>query len=269
MKKLLIPAVLGLGLTASATSNAAILDAWQLDLTSVGGPVTTNIGHLTLGGGSASVHVDTNGAALAAGQAFDELGFILSLTYTPNTVVGLGDTGLAILPRSLTLEFSGLSGFLDSVTATDVNFSYTPGVGTVQLKDTATSTVLANFAIATPSTGQQELAGGGGFAPDGTNDILGLVLSAGYTAGLFKDSTGTSLDANVLASTLFAAVHTKNLLVSQTTLGDGDLQLGFTSEGSFDLATVTVPEPGSIALIGLGLLAFGFANKSTKSRMVA
>jgi hypothetical protein len=279
MKKITKLASIGLLVMASSAASATtigIQDAWQLDTTGAGGTigsVTTNIGHLNLSGGVGYVN-QSFGAdyTLNAGDAFTEYGAIFTISVTKENCTGACDSGSPALFTSplfsLRLTYTGLAGILTQVNPDgSVVYAFTPGVGNIAIDgspDGTTFTSLANLTPVNPSGGSLG-AFLGGLLPNGTTDMLTQVSLTGYLSNLFRDSTGATLDPFVNAGNLFAAIHTQNTLgqaASCATDGSGNIlscDLVVNSDGSLNL---TVPEPGTVALIGIGLMAlFGFSRR--------
>ena len=261
----------------AVSSQAAVLDAWQLDTTGAGlASTTTGIGHLNLSGGTATVSQQVDGSGNAfVGAKFSELGGIYSISYTPENVPGASDAGAPALFNNflqLQIVFTGLTGVVNSFDSTTGAISYTfdPGVGTASLQGClpigcSTYTNLANLSLAQGAGNLNAF-----FSLTGSNGasvIDALILNSGYTSGLFKDSTGASLDSAVAAGTLFLSLKTNNAIASNATdtapcSFDASINcrtVSVQSNGSADL--VTVPEPGVIALMGIGLLGMGLAKR--------
>ena len=273
-------AAVGLLAVASSTASAAsmgIQDAWQFDTTGAGiNSVTTKIGHLNLSGGVGYVN-QSFGAdyTLGVGDTFTEYGAVYSISVTKDNNVGANDSGFPVGFTSplagIQLLFSGLTGSLTSVSGSGaVTYMFNPGIGNIQIQGTQDGTTFVTLANLTPVNPSGGSLGAflGGLLPNGSTDMLTRVSTTGYIANLFRDSTGASLDAYVNAipsGRLFAAIHTQNTLGTPAncyTDGLGNVlgcNLEVNSDGSVNL---TIPEPGSIALMGAGLLALvGFTRR--------
>lgn len=279
MKTITRLASIGLFVMASSAANATsigIQDAWQLDTTGAGIPsVTTNIGHLNLSGGVGYVNQSFGGnGVMDVGDPFTEYGAIFSISVTKENCVGPCDNGLPVVFASplsgLRLQYTGLAGTLTSVSGGSVTYAFDSGVGNVSIEGTTDGTTFITLANLTPINPSGGSLGAflGGIIANGTTDMMTRVSTNGYTSNLFRDSTGASLDqfVNMLPlGTLLAAIHTQNTLgqpASCTTDGSGNIlscDLVVNSDGSLNL---TVPEPGTVALIGIGLMAlFGFSRR--------
>lgn len=269
ISKLALTGLFAIASSAASATTVGIQDAWQLDTTGAGatiGSLTTNIGHLNLSGGVG--HVDQSFGAdytLNAGDPFTEFGEIFTVSVTKESCVGACDAGFPVLFTSplagLRLVYTGLAGIVTNVSGTGtVTYAFTPGVGSIVIAGTAdgtTFTTLATLSVKNPSGGSLDQFIGG-FLPNGTTDMLTSVDLTGYLSNLFRDSSGASLDPFVAAGTLYAAIHTQNTLGQPAACnvdGQGnvlDCNLVVNSDGSLNLS---VPEPGSVALIGAGLMA--------------
>ncbi|MCP4993414.1 MAG: PEP-CTERM sorting domain-containing protein [Gammaproteobacteria bacterium] len=272
---------------ASPASALVAVDGWQLDTTNgtnVGATLTTNIGHMNLSGGIATVEQEVNaGFTPFVGAEFWEYGVVHSITYTEENMVGLGDSGSPEVFDNggggllrLELRFSGLTGEVTSYNAGtgEIEYKFDAGVGTIGLygsqDDFGTEDLLASFSLLDPSGGDLSNFNGIGDQSQGQSTISSLVLDS--ITDLFRDSAGVSFDDMIDEADLYALVVTTNKIsdpgfapmgpctndaTKMCVVGD------VTSDGSFDLL---VPEPSILVLMGMGLLGMGgFARKARSS----
>jgi len=284
-KSLMSIAIVGSAAISGVASANTIVDDWYLDLTAAGAGKTTNIGNLVLQGGTGTVEQDYgDDLTLSVGDTFTEFGSAFSVTYTPDTAVGTLDTGVGFLqPTGTEIEFTftGLTGFISAINVGTGAIDYvfddfaTNALGNINM--TVDGTSVFDFGIASPSGGDIGQFHGG-LATSGTTDLL-LFAKPGSAGSTIWGDTGTDtafdmfdLLGNVatlfdvhLVNTLNAAGSTFDYVNGEDdTLGTHSATLEITSTGNLNLVNV-VPEPTSIALLGLGLLGLGAVSRKKQA----
>ncbi len=297
IKPLLATSLL-IGTIFTGGASAGVIDAWKLDLSVLNGQLLSN-GDVITGASTASNvdHVEVTGQStitqqvvggVAIGQSFTESGYLETFSYVreTNTTLGLdfGDNGLlGSSQRDLYgyIQFSGLTGtlnpdgsitfdplsglisyYIEEVTALGEK-TYNPGSGEAFLK-------IAEFNILAPSGGSN-LDFFGGTAANATIDITAKLINP-LVAGLFKDSSG-----NDISTIAFHLINTDSLLNSNFDpnpdntgvdgSGNGFSLIHVQNAGQYNLSTA-VPEPSSIALLGLGLVVLGVVKKRRNTNML-
>lgn len=287
--KTLKSAILGIALTAAAgqASAAGLLfdQNWGFNYlgTGVGGAYTP-VDEMTYQGISF-----TNSTGISSGSTFQDVGRFGATGFSNDgSPIAAADTGLGV-NYAISATYLDWTGTYGATTLGNTAFSFDAG-GTLNLF-LGTGASLGNNSFATAGDGANImtlsiLSGGGNInfgnaaGLDGNVDILFQITNAaaGYW---FLDTDGngtadTDLAALLATGKFFGvgltnsnnAITTPSLAVktdfiSTTTLGGatgaGDIYT--LNNGSASIGVSTIPEPGTIALLGLGLLGFGAAGR--------
>lgn len=259
----------GFAITATvmaSSAQAAVVDQWTLNLPSVGGSATQTLSGLgALGFGGESFVQNT-----ISGK---------NLTFKENGVFNIGQeaNGTSIL------DFGQLTGNYTGGTGTGVlggSISFNAG-GTLDIYYNPTTTygktasgkaTVANRYGATDGiliASFTQLAGGGGnINPNGTpeaNGQLTLLFQATFLkAGVWQDGSGNDLKQGAtlgfVTSNAAQDVNTINPVLKQvlsgspTTANNPPAQFFVQNGGQLKLETNAVPEPASLAIMGVGLM---------------
>ena len=250
----------------AAPAQSAVLDAWQLV---INGNTYSDIGRLNLVSGSATVEQEVNGLGqVFPGAKFSEAGFIFSISYTEDNVVGAGDSGLPANFASgdrLEMIFTDVSGQVQTVNP-DGSFTFDFQSGDFIIQEAVSNELLATGSIVGVGG---TLNGTPGISGTNGESITQVKLDSPLLNGFqILDSAGNPVD---LANALFEAV-TNNEVVSvagtgpcsftPTVPGNNCVTFNVNSAGD---AFITVPEPGTLALLGVSLIGLGFGALRRKS----
>ena len=273
-KKTLVSAAVACASLLSTSAQAYFQeDGWSL---SNGLVTTTSIGHISLSGGVASVNQEIGvGGNPFVGASFVEYGQIFNLSFVPENALGFNDYLPGVPPAyaPLKIEFVGLAGVVTAYNSATgkINYNFLPNVGSINISDAVSGTSLATLKNFGPSGGDlNDFFGAAQTAGQSTLFLNFENFLNGFNIGL-SDPYGTGTPTSYAnPGDLFLQVQTNNKIGSPAT---GPVACSFdqnkvcvaltiTSDGSADL--LRVPEPGSLALLGLGLFGLGAIRRRQK-----
>ncbi|MBJ6723663.1 PEP-CTERM sorting domain-containing protein [Geomesophilobacter sediminis] len=264
MKKRIVALLAGLLLCGASSAMAnVILDSWQMDLSAYGGGTYTNIDRLTIDGNGQVFQT----LPLALGASFTEtavLGVVKGIHEPGNSISNQFNINLGPSNQFLYFQASGLQGKVTGFDATGFTYSFTPGVGSIELildndgtAGTADDNVLATFSVVAPSGGHDN-GNLGGAGETGTTNLTARFDSV--VAGLFH--TSTNLDFASLSGLTLGLVNTNNLITGVTPTAGG-VNLEVASSGQVNMAVV--PEPSTMLLLGAGFMGLAIFKKRKAS----
>lgn len=255
-------AVMGATLASGSASAYIIQDGWSMN---DGTSQYNNIGHLSLNAGGATVvqQVGVDGNPFVGAQFF-EYGQIFSLNYVTENLQGFNDFGLPTnLAQPLFVSFSGLAGVVTGYNAGTgaINYNFASDVGSVVISTGATpnaSNTLATLSVKSPSGGDLNDFFGTAQTTGNSTLLLNFVsFFNGFDLDLFDPYALGIPTTYAGPEDLYFQVQTNNKIGAPAT-DAYECQLGncrnllITSDGSADL--MRIPEPGTLALAGLGLV---------------
>ena len=207
----------------------------------------TDIGNgqssLAIGGSPATGSVDTFIGGGSPPAVLPYLGLSTSLTHTNKAITGTSLTS-AVLTNTITLTPSDpLQGALaDQIVPFSIAFDETPNSGTCA--DPSSPTPCNDIFVLTGGLLNQTFSYDAG-------DSDGLLT---YFVNIFPVTGGV---LNVLANSVCSAAGQANGCIGFTTPEGQATTLAFGFTISTQPLTITVPEPGSLLLLGLGLVSLG------------
>ncbi|WP_157648554.1 flocculation-associated PEP-CTERM protein PepA [Thiobacillus denitrificans] len=290
LKKSLLGVSLAASLGFGAAANAAfVMEDLTIDFTSVGGPVVMGVDAIGFNDAPfRSILTDVNGNGLDAGDFYTVTGKGAAGTLLSNEDGTISPSGFGLAGGfELTFDFN-LDVLVTSVVGPQINFTHMAGADALRFYLDDLDAANGDGGVkSNPGTGLgytdgtlvltfDVLAGEGGSVNvstlfDGSDDAT-FILAAINTAGIFKDSEGKPF---VIGSTLaltdsnFDLDSNNNNKLDETRGGFGcteaNQSAGFFCGVEDGTVRFAVPEPGTLAIMGLGLLGLGWSARRKAS----
>jgi len=261
-----------IGVAGPANAIPVVIDGWNLNLSVATGVFAglsnaTNVDFVDVNGTSTVTQTLVGGSPL--GQSFTDSGILQLADYHKEPTGSF--TSSFSLPGSdvLYFKFTGLTGTFNPDGSLSFNTTVSSPIQLILDDQVGDKETLASFNIVPVSGGSGFGVFFGGAGPNATVDIS--LLESSGVAGLFTDSLNKPLS---LATTLHLvnvdALNDPTYNPNPAFSGGApcDPKLGgvgctsalvhVTNGGQYNLAT-NVPEPGTLSLLGGGLLLLGFA----------
>jgi PEP-CTERM motif len=244
-----------IGLVASclgAGASAQVLDAWKFQTPSTN---NSNIGRLNLLSGSSATEQQLDGSGnVYVGAKFWQSGMLYSLTYTPDSTVGIGDVGApSLLGETLVVSFANVVGQVTSIGAS--GFDYVFLSGTFSLTGASGTYVTGSVVGQGGKVNSTAIIGG----TTGDSTFRGQVTSLSPGVVL-SDSANNNLAADLLAGKVLfqgvtgVTISSNGITQGACTFASGNCaKFNAVSSGDIYLVQSPIPEPATAGLMLAGL----------------